>query len=435
MQEKINQTLTIAVLGLGYVGTTTAACLVRSGHRIHGIDINAEKVAAFAAGRSPIVEPGVEDLLRQGARAGLLRGETSVEAIADSLDMALVCVGTPLGADGRLDHVHLLDVVRKLGRAVRRRDRSRPPLLIVVRSTIAPGTMDHLILPTLTLEAGSAPGERFEPAFNPEFMREGSAVADYFAPPRIVIGERVAGATRRLLGIYEGIDAPLFEVPFRLAESIKLLDNCFHALKVAFANEMGRIAVAAGLDPQHVAELFLADHKLNLSSAYLRPGGPYGGSCLPKDLEAMLSFAREASIELPLLAAIRESNVRHLDFLIRRIVAAAPPPGPILLVGLSFKTGTDDLRNSPNLTLAERLLQKGYDLEVIDPDLDPERLVGVNFAIAAEHQEILRRRLTRDLEGAARRAKLVVLGKTISGLLARLPPDLPRIDIPKLDLP
>lgn len=435
MHLNVNQSLNIAIFGLGYVGTTTAACLVKSGHRIHGIDTNNEKVAIFASGRSPIVEPGVEELLRAGARAGLLQGGTSVDPILDSLDMALVCVGTPLGADGRLDHTHLLDVVRKLGRAVRRRDRSRPPLLIVIRSTIVPGTMDKLILPTLTAETGGEPGERFEVAFNPEFMREASAIKDYFAPPRIVIGERSKGITRRLLGIYDGIAAPLFEVPFRLAESSKLLDNCFHALKVAFANEMGRVALAAGLDPQLVAELFLADQKLNISPAYLRPGGPYGGSCLPKDLQAMLSFARETELELPVLVAIRESNARHLDFLVRKIVAAVAPPGPILFVGLSFKAGTDDLRNSPNLTLAEHLLQRGYDIDVIDPDLDRDRLVGVNFTIAAEHQEILCRRLTADLERAAQRAKLVVVGKTIPGLAARLPADLPVIDIPRLDLP
>jgi len=431
----VNHSLHIAVLGLGYVGTTTAACLVHSGHRVYGIDINAEKVAAFAGGRSPIREPRVEDLLQKGLRSGLLQGGTSVEPFLDTLDMALVCVGTPLRADGRLDYVHLLDVVRGLGRAARRRDRARAPLLIVVRSTITPGTMDQLIVPLLVHEAGSEPGDRFEVAFNPEFMREASAVEDYFKPPRIVIGERVKGVTRRLLGIYDSIDAPLFEVPFRLAESTKLLDNCFHALKVAFANEMGRIAVAVGLDPQLVAELFLADAKLNVSPAYLRPGGPYGGSCLPKDLQAMLTFARETALELPLLTAVRKSNERHLDFLVERIVAAVPPPGPILVVGLSFKTGTDDLRHSPNLALVDRLLQKGYDLDVIDPDLDPARLLGANFAIAVEHREVLSRRLTSDLESAARRAKLVVIGKTVPGLVARLPADLPVVDVPRLRFP
>lgn len=433
--RKIERRLNIAVLGLGYVGTTTAACLIRSGHRIYGLDINIEKVTAFAEGRSPIVEPGVDELLRMGLQAGLLRGETSLEPILDELDAALICVGTPLGADGRLDYVHLLDVTRKLGRAIRRRGRSRPPLLVVVRSTIMPGTMDGLILPSLTSEAGGEPGDKFEIAFNPEFMREASAIKDYFAPPRIVIGERSRGVTGRLLGIYDEIDAPVFEVPFRVAESIKLLDNCFHALKVVFANEMGRIAIATGLDPQLVADLFVADRKLNVSPAYLRPGGPYGGSCLPKDLQATLTMAREAAVELPLLAAVRDSNDRHLDFLFQRIVAAVPPPGPILLVGLSFKAGTDDLRNSPNLALAERLLQTGYDLDVFDPDLDPDRLVGVNFVIAVEHQRVLQRRLTTDFERAVRRARLVVIGKTISGLPRHLTDDLPVIDIPRLRLP
>jgi GDP-mannose 6-dehydrogenase len=435
MRDKVNGALDIAIFGLGYVGTTMAACLARSGHRIYGIDINAEKVTAFGAGRSPIVEPGVDELLRAGAKQGLLHGEVSVEPILNTLDIALLCVGTPLGPDGRLDYVHLLEVTRTLGRAIRRRERSRPPLLIVVRSTIMPGTMDDLILPTLAHEAGSQPGERFEIAFNPEFMREASAVRDYFSPPRIVIGERAPGLTRRLLGLYDGIDAPIFEVSFRLAESIKLLDNCFHALKVAFANEMGRLAFGIGLDPDLLAELFLADRKLNVSPAYLRPGGPYGGSCLPKDLQAMLTLAREAGIELPVLAAVRDSNSRHLDFLFERIVATAPPPGPILLVGLSFKAGTDDLRKSPNLALAERLLQRGYDLDVVDPDLDADRLVGANFAIAVEHQKILQRRLTTDLEGAARRARLVVIGKTIPGFCFRLPENVPVIDIPRLRLP
>lgn len=427
--------LSLAVLGLGRVGTTSAACLVAAGHRVHGVDVDLEKVAAFAAGRAPVVEPGVDELLRRGARAGLLQAGPTIEPVLDQLDMALVCVATPAGADGRLDPTALLDVLRQLGRGLRRRDRARPPLLVVVRSTLAPGTMDRLVLPTLAAEARAEPGESFEVAFNPEFLREGSALHDHRAPSRIVVGERLPGASRGLLGIYDGIDAPRFEVPFRLAESLKLLDNCFHALKVAFANEMGRLALAADVAPDLLADLFLADHKLNLSPAYLRPGGPYGGPCLPKDLQAALAFAEDAGLELPVLAAVRESNARHLDFLLGRIRAVASPPAPILLVGLSFKAGTDDLRNSPALAIAERLVQAGYELEVVDPDLDPERLVGVNFAIAAAHREILRRRLTGDLEGAVRRARLVILGKAVPGLTGRLPDGVPVVDIGRLRLP
>lgn len=435
MSVSVGPGLSIAVLGLGRVGTTTAACLAEAGHRVHGIDTDPDKVAALAAGRSPVVEPGVEELLRRAARAGSVSAGPSLEAVLDRLDLALVCVGTPAGSDGRLDYRALVDVLRQLGRGLRRRDRSRPPLLVAIRSTLAPGTMDGLVLPTLATEAGTSPGERFEAVFNPEFLREGSALLDHRSPSRIVLGERVRGAARRLLGIYEGIDAPWFEVPFRLAESIKLLDNGFHALKVAFANEMGRLALAAGVAPELLAEAFLADRRLNLSTAYLRPGGAYGGPCLPKDLAALLAFGRDAGLELPLLAAARRSNARHLDFILRRIRAILPPPGPILLLGLTFKTGTDDLRDSPNLALAERLLRAGYDLEVVDPDLDPGRLSGANFAIAAAHHELLRRRLTTDLEGAARRARLVVVAKTLPGLAGRLPDELPVVDIPRLRLP
>ncbi|MCX7631586.1 MAG: nucleotide sugar dehydrogenase [Geminicoccaceae bacterium] len=423
--------MNIAVLGLGYVGTTTAACLVRSGHRIYGIDINSEKVAAFAAGRSPIVEPGVEDLLREGAQAGLLHGATSIESITDMLDMALVCVGTPLGPDGRLDYVHLLDVIRRLGRAVRRRDRSHPPLLIVVRSTVTPGTMDKLILPTLALEAGSGPGEQFEIAFNPEFMREASAVKDYFAPPRIVIGERVAGVTRRLLGIYDGIDAPLFEVPFHLAESAKLLDNCFHALKVAFANEIGRLAFGLGLLPARLAELFLADGKLNLSAAYLRPGAPYGGPCLPKDLRGLLATARACALELPVLRAVEASNRLHLAFLVERIAALVPPPGPLFLLGLAFKEGVEDVRGSPQLELLAQLAARDYAIEVFDPDLEPEDALAVERGLPAG----ARLHGRGAVEAALARARLVILAKRSPDVLRRLPPGLPIVDLLRLDLP
>lgn len=435
MSATAEPSLSVAVLGLGHVGTTTAACLAAAGHRVHGIDLDPDKVAAFAAGRSPVVEPGVDELLRRGARSGLVRAGTAIEPVLDELDLALVCVGTPAGADGRLDYRAVLDVLRRLGRGLRRRDRARPPLLVVVRSTLAPGTMDGLVVPTLAAEAATEPGDRFEIALNPEFLREGTALDDHRAPSRILVGERVRGASRRLLGIYDGIDAPWIEVSFRLAESVKLLDNGFHALKVAFANEMGRIALAAGLEAEPLAELLLADRKLNLSPAYLRPGGAYGGPCLPKDLDALLAFARDGGLELPVLAAVRESNARHLDFIVQRIRATLPPPAPVLLLGLSFKAGTDDLRGSPNLALAERLLAAGYELEVLDPDLSPDRMVGANFAIAAAHRAILRDRLTDDLDGAARRARLAIVAKAMPGLAGRLPDDLPIVDIPRLRLP
>ena len=422
----------IAILGLGYVGTTTAACLVRDGHELVGIDVNPEKVAAIGAGRSPVVEPGVEALLREGVASGRLRSTTLLAPEIGTIDLVIVCVGTPSRVDGKLDLAHLLEVTRQLGRAVRERPDAAAPLLIVIRSTIPPGTMDKLVLPTLATAAGEGPGRRYEVAFNPEFLRESTAVKDYFAPPKIVLGERAPGLTRRLRGIYGGLDAPWFEVPFATAEMVKFIDNSWHALKVAFANEVGRLCIARGLDPQGVADIFLADTKLNISPSYLRPGGPYGGSCLPKDLGAVLALARDAGLVLPVLAGARESNGLHLAWLLQRIQAAAPPPGPVLLLGLSFKTGTDDLRNSPLLDLAQLLLEAGYDLQVHDPDLDPTRLLGANFALAVEHQELLASRMTTDVAAAAASARLVIRGKPLPAAEACLPPGTPLFDISRL---
>ena len=418
-------------MGLGYVGTTTAACLLNDGHHVYGIDINPEKARTIAEGRSPVVEPEVEGLLQAGLAAGRLSSGPSLEPWLDRLDLVLVCVGTPSRADGKLEMVHLLEVTRQLGRQLRARQ-AADPLLLVFRSTMAPGTMERLVLPTLEAAVGEVPGARYEVAFNPEFLRESTAVKDYYAPPKIVIGERHQGASQRLKGIYDGLDAPVFEVGFAEAEMVKFVDNCFHALKVAFANEIGRIAIAKGIDPQRVADMFLADTKLNISAAYLRPGGPFGGSCLPKDLGAMLAMAREAGVQVPVLGGTRESNEVHGAWLAQAVQAHVAPPGPVLLMGLSFKAGTDDLRNSPLLALAEALLDVGYDLRVFDPDLDPDRLIGVNFALAAEHQEVLRSRLTRELEGAADGARLVIMGKPMADHVARLPAALPQLNITRL---
>jgi GDP-mannose 6-dehydrogenase len=231
------------------------------------------------------------------------------------------------------------------------------------------------------------------------------------------------------MGIYDSLEAPFFEVGFAEAEMVKFVDNSFHALKVAFANEIGRIAVAKGIDPQRVADMFLADTKLNVSPAYLRPGGPFGGSCLPKDLGAMLALAREAGVQVPVLGGTKESNAVHAAWLAQAVRLRVAPPGPVLLMGLSFKAGTDDLRNSPLLELAEALLDASYDLRVFDPDLDPDRLVGVNFALAAEHQEVLCSCLAKDLAKAAEGVALVIEGKPMSLLDTTMLNGLPRLDV------
>jgi GDP-mannose 6-dehydrogenase len=292
--------------------------------------------------------------------------------------------------------------------------------------------MDRLLLPALEAAAGEPPGRRYEVAYNPEFLREASAVEDYRAPPKIVVGERARGATRRLRGLYDGIAAPFLEVPFAVAEMAKLVDNGWHALKVAFANEIGRVCVGQGLAPGAVMEILLADTKLNLGPAYLRPGGPYGGSCLPKDVAALLALADEAGLALPLLAGTQASNRHHLDWLLALIRAKVRPPGPILQLGLSFKAGTDDLRDSPLLALAEALLADGYTLAIHDPDIDLARLTGANQALARGRAAPVLERLGAGLEGAAS-ARLVLLGKPIPGIWARLPAGTALLDLTRLE--
>lgn len=426
-------TLNIAILGLGYVGTTTAACLIKDGHSILGIDINPEKVAAIGQGQSPVVEPEVEGLLKEGVKRGLIKSASRIGSDLDRLDIAMICVGTPSRSDGKLDLTHLLEVARQLGEAIRQRDPTRPPLLLIFRSTVPPGTMERLILPTLEQVTGEAAGTRWDMAFNPEFLRESTAVKDYFSPPKIVIGEREPGCTKRLSGIYDSLDAPLFEVDFKTAEMVKFVDNSFHALKVAFANEIGRICERRGIDAQAVAEIFLSDTKLNVSPAYLRPGGPFGGSCLPKDLSAMLALARDSGLPVPVLTGVRESNMAHLAFIVQAVKDRLAAPGPVLQLGLSFKAGTDDLRNSPLLDLAESLLEAGYDLKIYDPDLDPSKLVGVNFALAVEHRETLSSRLNTNIERAFEEARLIVLGKAIPGIREHLPSATPLVDVTRLE--
>ncbi len=422
--------LHIAVVGLGHVGTVTAACLARSGHHVYGLDIDQERLAAFAQGRSPIVETGVDELLRRGMAAGLVQAVASVEPLIDLLDLALVCVGTPCGPAGRLDYGDLVEAIRNLARPARRRDGTRWPLVIAVRSTTAPGTMDEVVVPILVHELGDDLGDRLEIAYNPAFLREGSAVDDFHNPPKIVIGERRKGAARRLYGVYDGI-----EVPFRIGESIKLIDNAFHALKVAFANEVGRLAVRAGLDTRLLVELFLIDRTLNVSAAYLRPGGPFGGPCLSKDLQELMGLARDLGVRLPVLDAVRESNACHYEFLLEAVEKACSPPGPILLIGLSFKEGTDDVRNSPNLALADDLLRKGYHLDVLDPDFPPDVRGKKKISKDEPYQSIMRRPTVETVEAAPRRPQLIIVGKGIRDLATYLPGDVPVLDLSSFRFP
>ncbi len=393
-----------------------------------GLDRDPAKRDAFAAGRSPVAEPELDALLAAGRAAGRLHVAEALDAWCHRLDLAMVCVGTPGGADGALALDQPLAAVAELGRVLRRR-RAAAPLLVVLRSTLPPGATETRILPLLAELVGAPPGERYDVALNPEFLREGTALRDCRTPARIVIGERAPGVTGRLRGLHAAPTAPLFEVPFRVAETVKLVDNSFHALKVAFANEVGRLCLGQQIDPQAVMDLVLADRQLNLSPAYLRPGGPFGGPCLPKDLAATVALGRAQGVALPLLEAALASNRAHLAHLLAAIGALVAPPGPLLQLGLSFKAGTDDLRGSPLVELARALLAAGYELRLVDPDLDPERPPRDG---AAGPAAAALRRLDPDLDRAMAGARLAILGKPLPALRARLPADLPLLDLTRL---
>jgi GDP-mannose 6-dehydrogenase len=402
----------IVVFGLGYVGATATACLLRDGHTVVGVDLSPDKAAKIEIGLSPVSEPGLDDLLAAGRDAGRLSADTDVGTHLDDADIAMICVGTPSLPGGGLDLTQVCAVSAELGAALKTRDAAREPLIIAYRSTMYPGAMEEVVLPVLIAAAGENPGTRYEAVLNPEFLRESTAIKDYYAPSRVVVGEREPGVTKRMLGVYDRIDAPFFELPYRTAEMVKLSDNGFHALKVVFANEIGRLALELDVDPKPLVDVFLADTKLNISPYYLRPGGAFGGSCLPKDVRAISALAGVKGIDLPVMSNVITSNEAHKDYLAGRVMERLQPGGKVLLIGLTFKAETDDLRESPLIDLAEALVGKGFDLKIYDPDLKNRELVGANLAFVQQRLPHLSRLLVEDIE-AAGEVSLVVIGKGV----------------------
>jgi GDP-mannose 6-dehydrogenase len=304
---------------------------------------------------------------------------------------------------------------RHLGEAVRQRSPELSPMLLVFRSTMLPGSMNEIVLPAIASAAGEPPGARYDVAYNPEFTREGSAVADYLAPARIVIGERRPGSARLLVNLFGDIKAPIFTTSFEVAELTKFADNTFHALKVTFANEIGRFALQSGVSPGEFFDIFQADTKLNLSAAYLRPGGAFGGSCLPKDVRALAARMNDIGIAAPVIDHILESNSLHTDFLVAEIERRTTPRSRILLVGLSFKTGSDDVRESPLVRVAESLLALGYDLSIYDPDLACDGVVGTHTELPSRLSAAILSQLPEEVAW-----DLVVVGKKLPSILQTL---------------
>jgi GDP-mannose 6-dehydrogenase len=397
----------IAIFGLGYVGITGAACLLGEGHTVVGVEISEQKSRMIASGRSPIFEPGVEELLANGVREGRLVVVAGAEEAVRGADIALVCVGTPSAPDGSHNMTYVANVSRDIAAALAGSSRTAP-LTVAYRSTMRPGSVEGLIRPVFA----NVLGDRFEAlvelVYNPEFLREASAVADYLAPPKIVIGTADGQPSARMHALYQAIDAPTFVTGYREAEFTKFVDNTFHAVKVAFANEIGRYCVTMGIDASKVHEIFVSDRKLNISPYYLRPGGAFGGSCLPKDVRALQYLSDETGANAYLVESLLKSNEAHKRFLFEHATKGLGEGAHILMVGLAFKPGTDDLREAPQLDLARRILQKGYRLSICDPAVRPAQLVGQNLGYAYTQLPNMADLLVSDKEAAAAKYDRVI---------------------------
>ncbi len=365
--------MNVSVFGLGYVGTVSAGCFAADGHQVIGVDVHPDKVAAINEGRSPVVEPGLPELLRSAVSGGRLRATTDPAAAVRDSEVSLVCVGTPSRRNGSLDLTHLERVCEQIGAALR--DRSAYHV-VVIRSTVLPGTTHQVVIPTLERCSGKRYGEGFGVSVNPEFLREGSALKDFQKPPLTLVGHNHAADASGTIALYQSIDAPLFSTSVRVAEMMKYTSNAWHALKVCFANEIGNVCKEVGIDSHEVMDIFCRDEKLNLSSYYLKPGFAFGGSCLPKDVRALQYRARELDVDTPVLRAILPSNALQ----IQRALDAVLETGRkrVGMLGFSFKAHTDDLRESPLVILAEALLGKGISLRIYDKNVSVSRLVGAN---------------------------------------------------------
>ena len=363
----------ISIYGMGYVGIVSGACLLRDGHEIVAVDPVIAKVKDLRQGRSPIQEAGVADFLAEGHKAGRLKATTEPsEGLANS-DMVWICVGTPPQPDGEIDYSSVDTVIGQIGRALRN-SKERP--LVVLRSTCLPGTTSNRVIPLLEDSSGLKVGKDINVVYHPEFLREGTAVDDFENPPKIVVGETHRGAGDLLFSIYEKYEAAHFRLELAEAEMVKYCDNLFHALKITFANEVSTVVKSLGMDARRIAEVFCADTKLNISPLYLRPGAAYGGSCLPKDLQAILRFASLKSLHLPMLQGILDSNKVQINNLIARILEYRP--NMVGMVGLAFKTNTDDMRGSPYVKVAKALIGEGIRMRIYDPAVQPDRLIGSN---------------------------------------------------------
>jgi GDP-mannose 6-dehydrogenase len=394
----------ISVFGLGYVGCVSAACLARAGHVVTGVDVNAAKVLEVSSGQSPIVEPGVAELIAAGVASGRLDAVVDSMQAVDASDLSLVCVGTPSKPNGSLDLTHIENVCREIGFALGRKAAWH---VVAIRSTVLPGTLEKRLIPILEQESGLRCGVDFGISMYPEFLREGSAVADYDNPSHVVIGQFDTRSGDAVAELQASTGAPVIRTDIRTAEMVKYASNAFHAVKVAFANEIGALCKEQEIDGRDVMEIFCQDRLLNISPAYLRPGFAFGGSCLPKDLRALVYRAKESDVECALLAAALESNRRHVQRGIDLVERLGFRRAGVL--GLSFKADTDDVRESPTVALVEALVGRGYEVSIYDEHVDPSRLVGANKASLERELPHIAALMRSSVEQVLAEAEVVVI--------------------------
>jgi GDP-mannose 6-dehydrogenase len=395
----------ISIFGLGYVGAVSCACLPELGHEVIGVDTNLSKVRMINDGQSPVVEEGINELIDAAVRAGKLHATDNVETAVLGSDVSLISVATPSNPNYTPNLSAVDAVVRSIGAVIRRK---RTHHTIVLRSTVPPGTTEDRILPILEDAVGRKIGDGFSLVFNPEFLREGSSVKDFHKPPQTVIGSLDEQGYVALEQMYAGLPGEMVRTSCRVAESVKYLCNVFHAMKIVFANEAGSVLKASGLDGREVMRIFCKDTQLNISPAYLRPGFAFGGSCLPKEVKGFLTLARDKDVPIPVLGALLDSNASHIDRAYQMI--ARDGRRKVALFGLAFKPGTDDMRDSPLVTLAERLIGKGFELTIFDSFVKVSRLLGKNKEFIDREIPHLDRLLQEAPEQALDGAQIIVVG-------------------------
>lgn len=420
----------ILVWGLGYVGTVSAACLARAGHDVTGVEPNITKVEAINAGRTAVFEPGLQDIIADAVAAGRLRATSHGAELVSESDLSLICVGTPSAADGRSVLSYVENVAEEIGKGFGTGGEYH---VVALRSTVPPGTTRNVVLPILEKSSGGVAGQDFGVAMNPEFLREASAVRDFSSPPYTVIGQVDARSGDTVAELYESVDAPVHRVELEEAETLKLANNAFHALKIGFANEIGRFCDPYGIDSHVIMDLVCADKKLNISPAYLRPGFAFGGSCLPKDLRSLTHHARREGVILPIMENILPSNLQQVEA--ARVKVHAMGAKRVGILGLSFKAGTDDLRESPVITFIRNLWQDGIDVLVYDVDVHPERMLGSNREYLERQLPQIDQILKTDLSDVVNGSDVLVVTQKrdeFADLLDQLDPDVAVLDLVRL---